>query len=303
MAQASIPVDLFNPGQAFACLGFMEVADRLLGNARSGFDWQADSPRFMLSAGGEYNPFQAVLEFLSTCAVTAVAPPDEAATAKKLTTEKWGVPTTPSEAGAPYPFPCPDSPATLPARLTGVFQDKTIRLDIDHWGDDAQRTRRDNVKFWAGAGGYPGAALFRDALNEVRDQLIENAADPFALSCPQSSSFRLDWRRDYIPLDAGFSPNLHGHVVMVGYPIVEMLGVIGLTHARPRKTERNKLEYRYRILGVHRPDTLHAPLFLRAALGGADLGFPHRDFLMQLGWPGQENQARCITNVIEETEE
>lgn len=296
MAQASIPVDLFNPGQAFACLGFLEAADHLLGNARGGFDWQADQSCFVLSAAGETDPVQAVLEFLSTCHVTSIAPHDA-----DLTTEKWGVTTTPLREDAPYPIPRPDTPATLPARLTGTFQGATKHLDIDHWGDDAQRTRRDNVKFWAGAGGYPGAALFRDALNEVRDRLIENAADPFALSCPQSSSFRLDWRRDYIPLDAGFSPNLHGNVVMVGFPIVEMLGVIGLTHARPRKTERNKLEYRYSVLGLHRPDALYDPMFLRTALGGADLDFPRRNFLMQLGWPGQENQARCITHVTEET--
>ena len=88
---------------------------------------------------------------------------------------------------------------------------------------------------------------------------------------------------------------------MIGYPIVEIFAAIGLTHARPRKTERNKLEYRYSVLGLRRPNALYDPMFLRAALGGADLGFPRRNFLMQLGWPGQENQARCITHVTEET--
>jgi len=38
MAEASIPVDLFNPGQVFACLGFLETTDVLLGNAEGGFD-------------------------------------------------------------------------------------------------------------------------------------------------------------------------------------------------------------------------------------------------------------------------
>jgi CRISPR-associated protein Csb3 len=33
MAQADIPVDLFNPGQVFACLGFLEAADIVLGDA------------------------------------------------------------------------------------------------------------------------------------------------------------------------------------------------------------------------------------------------------------------------------
>ena len=88
---------------------------------------------------------------------------------------------------------------------------------------------------------------------------------------------------------------------MTGYPIVELLAAIGLSHARPKRTERNKLEYRYSVLGITDPETLYDPILLRAALGGADLGLPRRDFVMQLGWPGQENQARCITNVIEET--
>ncbi len=33
MAESSIPVDLFNPGQVFACLGFLEAADVLCGDA------------------------------------------------------------------------------------------------------------------------------------------------------------------------------------------------------------------------------------------------------------------------------
>jgi CRISPR-associated protein Csb3 len=39
MTTASIPVDLINPGQVFACLGFLEIADELLGNAEGGFNW------------------------------------------------------------------------------------------------------------------------------------------------------------------------------------------------------------------------------------------------------------------------
>ena len=39
MAEADIPVDLLNPGQVFACLGFVEAAEVLLGDATGGFDW------------------------------------------------------------------------------------------------------------------------------------------------------------------------------------------------------------------------------------------------------------------------
>ncbi|NKC15944.1 MAG: type I-U CRISPR-associated protein Cas8c [Gammaproteobacteria bacterium] len=293
MARGCIPVDLFNPGQVFACLGFLEAADQLLGDASGGFDWRGDEPCFRLSASCDDDPFDTILRFLSGCQVNSISPDQN-----RLTTAKWDVESEEPDEKDVFPISPPDSPATLPVRLTGKLNATGARLEIDHWGDS---TQRDNVKFWAGAGGYPGAALFRDALNAVRDQLVSHAHAPFALSCPQSSSFRLDWRRDYIPLTAGFSPNLHGDVTMVGFPVVEMLAVIGLSHARPRKTERNKLEYRYSVLGLSGTDELYDPIFLRAALGGADLGFPRRDFLMQLGWPGQENQARCITDVIEET--
>lgn len=295
MAQASIPVDLFNPGQVFACLGFLEAADRILGDARGGFDWSTPGEeRFYLSAEGGENPIRAVLGCLSSAKVVSLAPESAA-----LSTAKWDVQTTILPLTAPFPMSLPDSPATLPGRLECERAGITVSLEVNHWGDS---TVRDNVKFWAGAGGYPGVALFRDALDLVREELLAGSEDPFALSEPQSSSFRFDWRRDYIPLDAGFSPNEHGNVVMIGFPVVEMLAAIGLTNARPRRAGRNKLEYHYGVLGITARDELFDPIFLRAALGGAEMGFPCREFQMQLGWPGQENQARCITNVIEETQ-
>ncbi len=294
MARASIPVDLFNPGQVFACLGFMEMAEVLHGDARGGFDWISGAQdHFHLATTDERNPFDTVLGCLASSRVSAFAPQGT-----HLSTEKWKVPTKTMPADWPYPMQIPDSPATLPIFIDFQLDNRSIRLSVDHWGDS---TMRDTVKFWAGAGGYPGAALYRDALDLVRDELLSNSKDPFAVSKPQSSSFRFDWRRDYIPLDVGFSPNDHNDLTMIGFPIVEMLAAIGLSNARPKRNERTKLEYRYGVLGMDTSDILYHPIFLRAALGGADLGFPQRHFIMRLGWPGQENQARCITDVLEET--
>ena len=159
---------------------------------------------------------------------------------------------------------------------------------------------RDNVKFWAGSGGYPGAALLRDSLNAVRGVLISDfdrvRRAPFEVAVPQTSSFRFDWRKDYVPLDAGFSPNDHANMKMVGFPLVEIFAAVGLSNARPERTDRrDKLRYRY--------GTSNAPLpalYARAVLGGADLGFATRRFEMRLDWPGKEGQARCITDVREE---
>ena len=291
MAEASIPVDLTNPGQVFACLGFLEAADLLLGEAQGGYDWRDPANvRFRLAARGEEDPVVGVLRFLDEATVTTRAPAPS-----PPRTEKWKIETRKDDSGE---FPFKDSGSdVLPACLSDGAGGS---IEIDHWGDQGQ-TRRDRAKFWAGAGGYPGAGLARDALDLIRGHAVDHANDPFSLNAEQSSSFRVDWRRDYVPIDAGFSPNAHGDVVMRGYPIVELMAAVGLTNARPLR--RGRLEYRYGVAGLAR-DALYDPIFLRAALGAEKPpfpGIPFRLFTMRVDWPGQEGQARCITDIVEET--
>lgn len=293
MTRATVPVDLTNPGQVFACIGLAEAADTLIGGAAGGFDWSDPrQERFHLTTPGDDDPVRTVLEFLKSAEVTSLAP--NTAAGRDLGTEKWKVPTTRSERAddyAPYPIPVPDSPAPLPARLRAGGRE----IIIDHWGDG---TRRDNVKFWAGAGGYPGVGLLRDALVLAAPEIEVAADDPFAVSGVQTSSFRFDWRRDYVPLGIGFSLNEHGKMKPRGYPLTEVLAAIGLTNARPERPDRrDKLAYRYAVLGG---DALPLPM-LRAGLGCAAFPVPTRTFRIQMNWPGQEGQARCITDVIEES--
>lgn len=287
MGHASIPVDLFNPGQVFACLGLLEAAEVLLGPSVGGFDGSDTAgTRFHLRAPGEDDPVLHVLRFLESAEVYTLAPPGS-----QHTTHRWNVDTRNVPHGTPYPFPNPSSPATLPA----VLRAHGHELVLDHWGDV---TIRDNVKFWAGAGGYPGAGLLRDALDLVRGTAEQAAADPFEIAAAQSSSFRFDWRRDYVPMGIGFSLNEHSGMQPRGYPWVEILAALGLMHARPlRPDRRDKLTYRYAVLGgTDLPLALH-----RAALGCTPLPFPTRTFRMCLSWPGQEGHERCITDVVEET--
>ena len=294
MAESSIPVDLYNPGQVFACLGILEAADILLGEATAAFDWSnGQETRFCVATANEQPPVERVMRFLEEARVVARVP------ALSPNVERWkaswGTAPEVDRPGHSFPFPDPDSPATLPVLLR---DDDGNEIALDYWGD---ATRRDNVKFWAGAAGYPGAAIMRGALGLVRGKTRQHATDPFALSNPQTSSFRFDWRRDYIPVQDGFSPNRHGkNIQMIGFPLVEILAAIGATNARPRRAA--KLEYRYGVLGVGDGPLLD-PMFHRAALG-ADTspvpGRPFRRFVMHLDWPGQEDQARCITQVTEE---
>ncbi len=293
MADASVPVDVFNPGQVFACLGLVEAAETLLGDAEGAFDWTDPTHvRFCLRARGDTSPVAHVLDFLARADVSGEMPANAAHAA--TWNSKWGTLKSRNEGDA-YPFPDPQSPQTVVC----VLRHEGSALAIDYWGDDL----RDNFKLWAGAAGYPGAALVRDALDLVRARAVSAAGDPFSIGAPQSSSFRLDWRRDYIPIDAGFSLNAHdGRIEAVGFPLVELLGAIGLTHARPRRiTRRDKLQYHYGIAGrKHEQSLWLPPSILRAALGATLLPFPTRRFRMHLGWPGKAGQARAITTVTEE---
>lgn len=298
MATASIPVDLFNPGQVFGCVGLLELSETLIGTTRAAFDWRDPrDTRFVLESFDEANPVEEGLRFLASAEVEALAPPEG-----NLDTEKWKVPTRRTTPDQGYPVPPPSSPAALPA----VLRAHGVVVTLSSWGEanlpDRITTGRDNVKFWAGMAGYPGVGLVRDALDAARNELDSATAQPFDLSVPMSSGFRFDWRSDYIPIDIGFSLNNHGKMQTRAYPIVELLAAIGLSHARPRRV--TKLEYRYGVVGIEshaEDDKGRLPAaFVRAGLGTAPLPFPQRTFTMHLDWPGQENQARCITQVLEE---
>lgn len=290
MAESEIPLDLLNPGQVFACLGVMEATEISCGACEGRFVWDGRETlaSFRFQASVNRDPLTAVLDFLRRADVCAVAP-----RASGLAVKEAGV-MTEERTDLFFPSPPPDSPSVLPIRLTN----RAKSVPIEHWSDASSR---DNMKLWAGAGGYSGAALARDALNAIRalddEQWLKASRVPFDVEAPMSSSFRFDWRRDYVPLDLGFSLNEHqGTIRATGYPLVELLAAIGMQFARPvRVSPRNKLAYRYAAWSTPLPT-----VFARAVLGGASMGFPIRRFRMRLDWPGQENQARCIVDAQEE---
>ena len=200
MAESSVPVDLLNPGQVFACLGILEMSDVLLGHAAAAFDWRDEQETtFLVVAAGEEPPVERVMRFLEEARIVTRIPAHSASAAKWLA--KWGDAPIQDALGGPFPFPDPGKPDRLPVVLR---DDAGNEIAIDYWGD---ATRRDDVKFWAGAGGYPGAALLRDAMRLVSGKLRQSRRDPFQLSAEQTSSFRFDWRRDYVPAQDGFSSN------------------------------------------------------------------------------------------------
>lgn len=160
MGQASIPVDLFNPGQVFACLGFLEAADVLLGNAEGGFNWEDEKDiRFNLRVSKDVNPFSYVLEFLADASVVAMSPYGSGRT------DQWGIETV-VESREIFPInPQPKEngkrawikESALPVKLR--VHDKGEVL-ISYWAD--VDNGRLPLKTWGGAKGKSGALRIRD---------------------------------------------------------------------------------------------------------------------------------------------
>lgn len=291
MAERRIPIDLLNPGHVFGCLGLMEIAEVLLGGAEGRFDWEAGES-FTLSAAGGSDPVAAVVEFLAEAEVLSDFPdlhgPEEKFAKWKIAHVFHGDASLHSE-----------RETGAADRVWTRFRRGEDTFTVNHYADGSSR---DAMKFWAGAAGKPGARSLKDlseALADIKDE--DMLADPFGAvssraGAPISGGMRLDWRRDYIAIDAGFSPNAHGRITMIGYPLVEICAVAGLGNARPERISR--LRYRYGTLG----GAMLPLMFHRAALGAPEppfFGLPTRRFDMALGWPGQEGQARCITSVSE----
>lgn len=293
MAQTSIPVDLFNPGQVFACMGFLEAAEVLLGRSEGGFDWDGGSDaRFELHADGPRNPVEAVLEFLSEAEMQRLAPkgyedPQPASKSKNKEQKKQKAgsqkPNAPPEDGRlvhveTFPAVKADRLA-LPLRLSKDGHD----LYMGHWCDASSRN---SFKLFAGQ--QRSAVIARQMLDEMKrlwrkrkEQLL---TDPLGLTAPLGgSSFKFDARKAWTAIDAGYSPDEQSHRVEAS-PVVELLAAIGLEHARPDEFDTREVRY-----GVWRG--LLPPVLARAALGGARVGVPLRIFRFTLELAGKNKNV------------
>lgn len=249
MAECSIPVDLLNPGQVFACLGFLEATDILCGNAEGGFDWRDEADtRFHLRAAGDQNPCEAVLEFLAgEDKIQRVAPRDYA--------ESESI--TPLERTETFMAQKADKTA-LPIRFGGGNHPV---IELGHWADGSGRD-----KFKLYAGNRSADKIARDMLEGIRQLFDENKDrlinDPFRIT-PMGGSFNFDPRGAWTAIDAGYSPNTQKHSVMAS-PVVEFLAAWGLQDARPLMPGNRSREARYAVWKEMLP-----PMLARAAFIGA----------------------------------
>ncbi|MGJ5180699.1 type I-G CRISPR-associated protein Cas8g2 [Bradyrhizobium oligotrophicum] len=299
MAEQAIPVDLHNPGQVFACMGLLEAADILLGNAAGGFDW-SDPARivFRLRADGEVSPVEAVLEFLAEVEPKRRVPRDyvdetsESNDASAEDAADGEADVTADDASDTFPAAKGDR-MSLPIRLGGGNRPV---VDLSHWADGSDRN---SFKLYAGnrsAESIARAMLLgvrekpkkkqtigdirtkgiRELWEERKDDLI---ARPFDVVTPMGGSFNFDPRGAWTAIDAGYSLNDQGHQVEAS-PVVEFLAAWGLEHARPDEYDTRKV--RYAAWGV--PLT---PMLARAALCASLGTIPHRIFVFSLDMSGK----------------
>jgi CRISPR-associated protein Csx14 len=292
MSTSSIPVDLFNPGQVFACLGFLEAADRLLGNAEGGFSWDArGGAKFILSAAGGRCPVREVLAFIRDAAVCAVSPrPD--------VQERDGNPTS----VMPDVHPCKLTDekgkvrsALLPVRLSLDGRE----LLISSWTDFD--SGREVLQLWTATNGNSASVRFSKLHAAYKTALAtaeQPEKDPFNLPAVVAANFRLELRRNWTAINLGFSPDKISKgsgcvpIELTTYPVVELLAAIGLNDTRPVKL--TKLEWVYSAWNIPLP-----PALARAAIGGGLLPEICRRFRMVLEEPNDGGDL-SIANAFEE---
>lgn len=280
MAEASIPVDLRNPGQVFACLGLMEMAQVFCGQTETRF--KPDEEIFEIRCLAADNPVRVALTFLAECTIVVEVP--QGSTLR----DGFKQPVVFNDRG--------ESPARTPKadRLPVRLSDRRGRkLYISSWCDaDAGR---DLIKFWGGAAGFSAGARMAGQLAAIqglsRSELDALVDDPFSFaSFDAKTAFRLDRRSGYTALELGFSIDQHQNYKIPKYPFAEILATIGLENARPRRND-SRVSYSYGAWLNWLP--LH---LARPTLGLSALGFDVNSFTMTLAEPNDYD--RVIVEVV-----
>lgn len=224
MPTISIPVDVTNPGQFFACCGLFELADRLWPGAEAWFDGEAAHSRFHILALKSRQGLNAadgptLCELLSNaCALRFDVGNDEG-----------------SSDGADQ--------GDDDSLLDPIVIQSPVQLILDWWSDKS-------IKPWAGS--MKERSIFNAmlrAIDPANSDPMNDAKPVFAPSEPvgagkrakkpkKKEPFYFDCRRgsNAHPLDSGFSPDTH-HMLSYCFPAVEAMCFVGLQRARPAPTD------------------------------------------------------------------
>jgi CRISPR-associated protein Csx14 len=203
----TVPVDLSNPGQFFACCGLFELADRR--SPQANVQAYFESRRFVITANEPTGPLGTLLEEFANIRCDQLDPEDRTAS---------------------------------PLRLVAPFN-----LQLDWWWKPEKEKLDlggANLKTWAGQ--QPGPLIFRlmkqAAGRAASTQSPLDYSEPVFDSKDGKakgktiSPFYFDSRRQGTSLDFGFSPD-EQNMSVEAYPAVESLALVGLQRFRPRMDE------------------------------------------------------------------
>lgn len=207
MSQLSIPVDLANPGQFFACCGLFELADRKWSHANPQAHFE--DRRFVMTADEP------------DCSLCTLLTEFASAQCDQLD---------------------PEDRTTSPLELADPFH-----LRLDWWWNPVKDASGGNLKTWAGQQSGPlifrlmKQATARAALAESPFDYAEAVFDTKDGKAKKKtiSPFYFDCRRAGTSLDLGFSPDEQSMSVEA-YPAVESLAMVGLQRFRPQTDENTR---------------------------------------------------------------
>ena len=222
----SIPVDLTNPGQFFACCGLFELADRLWPGAQAWFEGEPLTSKFQIAASDPHGEAPALAKLLDR--------------ARALNFDLGNTKDDSEESEE-------DEDDSV---LEPIVIQSPIQLVLDWWSDKW-------IKPWAGSMKERLIlnAMLRaidianqDPMNDgkaVFDPLVEAQPGKRAKKPQKKEPFYFDCRRgsNAHPLDSGFSPDKH-HFESCCFPAVEAMCFVGLQRCRPaREKEPNRSSY------------------------------------------------------------
>jgi len=296
MAEADIPVDLFNPGEVFACLGFMEAAEVLLSDTEARFDWEDEgNAKFHLLTGGQGNPFEKVLRFLIQAEEVVLRP---------LGLEgPW-----PKDSKTSVEFPA--SPGSLrksdgkgfsSSVLPVYLKSRDGEIPMTHW---LKRKNIEPIKLFAGQ--QVASEIVSNMLNGDKKKKgtkgirgifcraeVQEFHDPFAAVVPVAGRFGFDARGGWDAMRIGSSLDQQKTLTETA-PHVELLAAIGLENTRPQVLSTYQI--RYEVWNEILPLSL-----CRVALFAAETLLPRNKYRVFRSHLGEDKQYKKIFFAEEET--
>ncbi len=229
-ANITVPVDLTNPGQVFACCGLLELADRLWPGAEGWFGRQAYCIHTV-------DQSKSLSELISEIRLTVFEVGDDADSEDDV-----------SEVEALSVEP-----------ICLQWKNNTHAIHLDWWSEKS-------IKPWAGS--MKERVILRAMLDAIDPSKTDPFGDlkavlykpPTKKNPAKKEPFYFDPRRGNKshPLDSGFSPDTH-KMQAECCPALEALCFIGLQRARPASTGVAN-QSRYTVWTHHIPASLIGPV-------------------------------------------